>query len=63
MAIENYPSQTFVEKVLVLLEEKFPWLDNENEEPISGADTVDELANLHQSLIDQHAADHKTTKK
>jgi hypothetical protein len=63
MAIENYPSQTFVEKVLVLLEEKFPWLGNENEEPIRGADTVDELADLHRSLIDQHTADHTTAKK
>jgi len=63
MAIENYPSQTFVEKVLVLLEENFPWLGNENEEPISGADTVDELADLHRSLIDQHTADHTTAKK
>jgi hypothetical protein len=31
--------------------------------PISGADTVDELADLHRSLIDQHTADHMTAKK
>jgi hypothetical protein len=62
MTIENYPSQTFVEKVLVLLEEKFPWLGKENEEPISGADTVDELVDLHRGLIDQHTTDHKTAK-
>jgi len=55
--------QSFVEKVLALLEEKFPWLGKENEEPISGADTVDELADLHRSLIDQHTADHRTAKK
>ena len=44
--------QTFVESVLMLLEEKFPWLGKENDEPVSGADTVDELVDLHRSLID-----------
>jgi hypothetical protein len=63
MTIEDGPSQTFIEKVLALLEQKFPWLGKENEEPISGADTVDELADLHRSLIDQHTADHMTAKK
>jgi len=63
MKIEDSVSQTFVEKVLVLLEEKFPWLGIENDDPVSGADTVDELADLHRSLIDQHTADHKTAKK
>ena len=62
MTIEDGPSQTFAEKVLVLLEERFPWLGKENDDPVSGADTVDELADLHRSLIDQHTADHKTAK-
>jgi len=50
VTIENDPSQTLVEKVLVLLEEKFPWLGREDEEPVSGADTVDQLADLHRQL-------------
>ena len=62
MTIKNRPSQTFTEKVLVLLKEKFPWLGQENDEPVSGADTVDELADLHRGLIDQHTAGHKTAK-
>jgi len=44
--------QTFVEMVLTLLEDRFPWLGSENEEA-SGADTVEELANLHQELIER----------
>jgi hypothetical protein len=62
MTSENGPSQTFVEKVLVLLEEKFPWLGKENNDPVGGADTINELADLHRSLIEQHTADHKTAK-
>jgi hypothetical protein len=62
MKIEDSASQTFVERVLVLLEEKFPWLGKENDDPVSGADTVDELADLHRSLIDRHTADRKTPK-
>jgi hypothetical protein len=52
--------QTFVDNVLKLLEEKFPWLGKENDEPVSGADTVDELADMHRCLIDQRTADHTT---
>jgi hypothetical protein len=40
--IERNP--TFVEWVLVLLEERFPWLGSGRDEPAGGADTVDELA-------------------
>jgi hypothetical protein len=40
----------------VLLEERFPWLGKNNDEPVSGANTVDELANLHRILIDQRNA-------
>ena len=49
--IERPP--TFVEWVLALLEERFPWLGSEQDEPIGGADTVDELADLYKSLIEQ----------
>lgn len=45
--------RTFVEAVLALLEERFPWLGSGHDEPVSGADTVDELANLHRSLIQE----------
>jgi hypothetical protein len=45
--------QTFVERVLALLEEHFPWLGSGHEEPVDGADTVDELADLYKSLIEQ----------
>jgi hypothetical protein len=50
-------SRTFVENVLALLEERFPWLGKENDEQVSGADTVDELTDLHRSLIEERAAD------
>ncbi|MGA8086383.1 MAG: hypothetical protein WCA10_03700 [Terracidiphilus sp.] len=45
--------QTFVERVLALFEERFPWLGSGQDEPVGGADTVDELADLHKSLIEQ----------
>lgn len=44
---------TFVELVLALLEERFPWLGSGQDEPVGGADTVDELADLYKSLIEQ----------
>jgi hypothetical protein len=46
--------QTFVEWVLALLEERFPWLGSEPDEAVGGADTVDELADWYKSLIEQH---------
>ena len=52
MGAENERSQTFVEWVLALLEERFPWLGSGRDEPIGGADTVDELADLYKSLIE-----------
>jgi molecular chaperone DnaK (HSP70) len=51
-ADEKRPS-TFVESVLSLLEERFPWLGSGQDEPVGGADTVDELADLYKSLIEQ----------
>jgi len=53
MGAENERPQTFVERVLALLEERFPWLGSGQDEPVSGADTVDELADLYKSLIEQ----------
>ena len=53
--IENNEAQpqTFVGMVLVLLEDRFPWLGTN--EPASGAETVDELSDLHESLQKAHA--------
>lgn len=53
MGAEEQRSQTFVEWVLVLLEGRFPWLGSGQDEPVSGADTVEELADLYKSLIEQ----------
>lgn len=51
-ADEEHP-QTFVEWVLALLEERFQWLGSGRDEPVGGAETVDELADLYKSLIEQ----------
>ena len=53
MGAEEERPQTFIEWVLVLLEERFPWLGSGQDEPVGGADTVDELADLYKSLIEQ----------
>jgi hypothetical protein len=47
---ENRPPQTFAELVLQLLEDRFPWLGRTTDEQISGADTVDQLTDLHREL-------------
>jgi hypothetical protein len=47
---ENRPPRTFVELVLRLLEDRFPWLGKTTDEQISGADTVDQLTDLHREL-------------
>jgi hypothetical protein len=36
--------------MLQLLEERFPWLGKTTDEQISGADTVDQLTDLHREL-------------
>lgn len=54
----------FVERILALLEERFPWLGSGQDEPVSGADTVDELADLYRSLLrerDNHPENDGTT--
>jgi len=53
MGAEEERSRTFVERVLALLEERFPWLGSAGDEPVSGAETVDELTDLYKSLMDQ----------
>ena len=53
MGAEDERPQTFVEWVLALLEERFPWLGSRQDEPVGGADTVDELSDLYKSLIEQ----------
>ena len=50
MAKENRPPRTFVERVLQLLEERFPWIGKTTDEQISGTDTVDQLTDLHREL-------------
>ena len=50
MTKENRPPRTFVEWMLQLLEERFPWLGKTDDEQISGADTVDQLTDLHREL-------------
>jgi hypothetical protein len=53
MGADEERPQTFVEWVLALLEERFPWLGSGQDEPVGGADTVDELADLYKSLNEQ----------
>ena len=57
MTIADSRSQTFVEKVMALLEERFPWLGKEDDEQVSGADTVDELTDLHRRLTEERTAE------
>ena len=47
MTKENRPPRTFVELVLQLLEDRFPWLGKTTDEQISGADILDQLTDLH----------------
>jgi hypothetical protein len=49
--------QTFVERVLALLEDRFPWLGSGQDEPVSGADTVNEIADLYKSLFQERDKD------
>jgi hypothetical protein len=47
---------TFVDMVLALLENQFPWLATDSQTPVSGADTVDQLTELHALLLQQPTA-------
>ena len=53
MAHDETGPRTFVEMVLVLLEDLFPWLGSN--QPVSGSDTIDQLSNLHRTLLKQHS--------
>ena len=48
MANPDSEPQTFVEMVLTLLEDRFPWLGTDGD--ASGSETVDELNELHRTL-------------
>jgi hypothetical protein len=45
--------QTLSEMFLVLLEDRFPWLGTDD--PADGADTVEQLSELHQSLLERRS--------
>jgi hypothetical protein len=57
-AAEKRP-RTLVERVLNLLEERFPWLGSGQDEPVSGADVVDELSDLYRSLKQERDKTHR----
>jgi ribosomal protein L12E/L44/L45/RPP1/RPP2 len=56
MTPDDRGSVTFVDMVLVLLEDQFPWLTTGSHDAVSGADTVDQLIKLHASLLRQPTA-------
>jgi hypothetical protein len=56
MPQNKHEPQTFVEMVLAFLELHFPWLSSNAEEQVSGADTVQELTELHEDLTQQRDA-------
>jgi hypothetical protein len=53
MRPEEEGCQTFVELVLTILEYRFPWWGSKQDEPVSGADAVDELTDLYRSLLEE----------
>lgn len=50
MTKENRPPRTFVELVLQLLEDRFPWLGETTDNQISCADKLHQLTDLHLEL-------------
>ena len=52
-AIDSAP-QTLSEMFLVLLEDRFPWLGTDDS--ADGAGTVEQLSELHQSLLERRSA-------
>ena len=63
MTKENRPPRTFLESVLQLLEERFPWLGETTDEQISGADTVDQLTDLHLELKSTRSTNRRNVRK
>jgi hypothetical protein len=49
--------------MLQLLEERFPWLGKTADEQISGADTVDQLTNLHRELKSRRRTNRRNCRK
>jgi hypothetical protein len=62
MTGQDRRSHSFVNKALVLLEERFPWLSKEDEQ-VSGADTVDQLTDLYRSLVEERTAERRNAKE
>lgn len=63
MTKENRPPLTIVERVLQLLEERFPWLGKEEDTQISGADTVDQLTDLYRELKSTRRTNRRNVRK
>ncbi len=63
MTKENRPPRTFVELVLQLLEDRFPWLGKTTDEQISGADTVDQLTDLHRELKSRYKTNRRNGRR
>ncbi|MGA9060780.1 MAG: hypothetical protein WB341_03840 [Terracidiphilus sp.] len=63
MTKENRPPRTFVELVLQLLEDRFPWLGKTTDEQISGADTVDQLTDLYRELKSRRRTSQRNARK
>ena len=63
MTNENHSPRTFVESALQLLEERFPWLGKEEDAQISGADTVDQLTDLHRELKGRRRTNRRNGRK
>jgi hypothetical protein len=57
MATATPEPRTFVEMVLALLEDRFPWLGKNT--PAPGSDTVDTLNDLHHALRKARRAAHR----
>ena len=57
MATATPEPRTFVEMVLALLEDRFPWLGKNT--PAPGSDTVGTLNDLHHSLQKARRAAHR----
>jgi hypothetical protein len=49
--------------MLQLLEDRFPWLGRTTDEQISGADTVDQLTDLHRELKRRHGTSRRNIRK
>jgi len=49
--------------MLQLLEERFPWLGKTTDEQISGADTVNQLTDLHRELKSRRRTNRRNGRK